>query len=307
MGMAKELKNLFSWSKTRDEIFRECLRKYYFHYYGYWNGWRSDSDARTREIYILKKLMSRAAWAGIHVHDAIHRILTQCLKGEMTLGIDTVREELLQTMRKEFKASREGLYRRDPKAHRGLFEHEYNIPTEDAVWKETADKAVQGLNVFWKSDVFAQLKALPAGQWLEVEERSSFSLEGLQILLQLDCAFRRDDTICIYDWKTGGHREGMHNLQMGCYGLYAQAKWQCGLSQLNMAEFNLQSGQVHDYPLTEELLEEVKVHIHDSADEMLFPLDDPDANSACEENFDVVEEEAPCHRCNFLKVCPKWA
>ena len=37
--MMSELKNEFSWSKTRDEVFKTCPRQYWFAYYGYWNGW----------------------------------------------------------------------------------------------------------------------------------------------------------------------------------------------------------------------------------------------------------------------------
>ena len=66
--MGKELKNEFSWSKTRDQTFRECLRKYYFQYYGGWGGWLKDADARIRQIYMLKNLYTRQMWAGDHVH-----------------------------------------------------------------------------------------------------------------------------------------------------------------------------------------------------------------------------------------------
>ena len=52
--MMTELKNEFSWSKTRDEIFRTCPRQYWFAYYGYWNGWHENASERTRKIYILK-------------------------------------------------------------------------------------------------------------------------------------------------------------------------------------------------------------------------------------------------------------
>jgi hypothetical protein len=34
-----EFKNEFSWSKTRDEVFKTCPHQYWFAYYGYWNGW----------------------------------------------------------------------------------------------------------------------------------------------------------------------------------------------------------------------------------------------------------------------------
>ncbi|NOZ64350.1 MAG: hypothetical protein GXO71_05370, partial [Caldiserica bacterium] len=46
----KELVNEFSWSKSRDIIFRECPRKYYFNYYGSWGGWKFDAPERTRQI-----------------------------------------------------------------------------------------------------------------------------------------------------------------------------------------------------------------------------------------------------------------
>jgi hypothetical protein len=34
-----EFKNEFSWSKTRDEVFKACPHQYWFAYHGYWNGW----------------------------------------------------------------------------------------------------------------------------------------------------------------------------------------------------------------------------------------------------------------------------
>ncbi len=51
-----EIKNEFSWSKSRDEVFRTCPRQYWFAYYGYWNGWLENALERTRQIYILKNL-----------------------------------------------------------------------------------------------------------------------------------------------------------------------------------------------------------------------------------------------------------
>ena len=68
-----ELKNEFSWSKSRDAAFRECLRRYFFQYYGAWGGWYNDAEPRTRKLYVLKQLKNRAMWAGEKVHDCIER------------------------------------------------------------------------------------------------------------------------------------------------------------------------------------------------------------------------------------------
>ena len=60
-----ELKNKFSWPKTRDEVFKTCLRQNWFTYYGYWNGWLENAPERARQIYVLKNLEDRHMWVGM--------------------------------------------------------------------------------------------------------------------------------------------------------------------------------------------------------------------------------------------------
>jgi len=54
-----EIRNRFSWSKSRDEIFQTCPRQHYFICYGYWGGWERDTPGRTRQIHILKRMRGR--------------------------------------------------------------------------------------------------------------------------------------------------------------------------------------------------------------------------------------------------------
>ncbi len=68
-------RNEFSWSASRDRLFRSCPRAYYYNYYAYWNGWSYKADAKTKLIYRLKKLQSTALWAGSIVHDVIQDFL----------------------------------------------------------------------------------------------------------------------------------------------------------------------------------------------------------------------------------------
>jgi hypothetical protein len=70
-GRTHELRNELSWSHSRYETFRECLRRYFYHYYGSWGGWQDDADPLTRRLYILKQLKNRHLWAGGVVHDAV--------------------------------------------------------------------------------------------------------------------------------------------------------------------------------------------------------------------------------------------
>src|SRR2546422_620828 len=45
-----ELKNEFSWSRSRDNAFQECKRKYFYHYYGAWGGWDAAAPQEVRRL-----------------------------------------------------------------------------------------------------------------------------------------------------------------------------------------------------------------------------------------------------------------
>jgi len=182
--------NDFSWSKSRDEMFRACLRRYYFHYYGAWGGWNPAGNPRARQLYILKNLQPRAMWAGDRVHRAIHAALTEIRAGGPPPDAAVAVEGLLAEMRKDFRDSLARRYLQNPRKACGLFEHEYELDIADEQWKEIADHAVHCLQTFFASEISAQICALPADAWLEMEELASFTLDGIKVYVQLDFAQR---------------------------------------------------------------------------------------------------------------------
>ena len=78
--MAK-LINEFSWSHSRRNAFEECMRKYYYSYYGSWNGWERDATDRQKELYLHNKLINRWMWLGKLVHESIKTILALVHRG----------------------------------------------------------------------------------------------------------------------------------------------------------------------------------------------------------------------------------
>ena len=304
----RELKNEFSWSKSRHETFHECHRKYYFQYYGSWGGWDPNADPRTRQIYVLKNLETRPMWMGGHVHRCVEEILKDLKEGRELPAPEAAVERMIQKMRDDFKASRAAEYRRSPKKVRGLFEHEYGVPVPPEAWKETADKAAQCVRNFYTSAVLEKIRRLPAAAWLEVEQRQAFELDGLKIYVQLDFAFREGDRIAIYDWKTGRADAERNDFQLACYILYASGKWVVPPEKIAATALYLADGTESTGVMDVARLEEMKELIRESADEMLFPLADPQNNvPEAEEAFEFAEDERVCKRCNFLKVCPKFA
>jgi len=298
-----ELKNEFSWSKTRDEVFKTCLRQYWFTYYGYWNGWLENTPERTRQIYILKNLKNRQMWAGEKVHECIQRSLNNIRRGIKVLSVDEIVSITLDQMRGEFRSSRAKNYLKNPKSC-ALFEHEYGVEVSDDQWKEIAQNTETCLRNFYASDIYDGLKSHPKGEWLEVEEFSSFLLGNIKINLAMDCAIREGDDIIIYDWKTGKSIPEDLSIQLCCYALYAMEKWNVPPKSLRIIEYNLSFNKATEFSVTPGEAENIKGYIRGSIKDMQSLLIDIGNNTPFEEEkFTKVEDDRISLRCNFRRVC----
>jgi hypothetical protein len=298
-----ELKNEFSWSKTRDEVFRTCPRQYWFTYYGYWNGWLENAPERTRQIYILKNLKNRHVWAGEKVHECVHRSLNNLQRGIKVLSVDEIISITLDQMRADFRSSRARNYLKNPKTC-GLFEHEYEVEVSDDQWKEIANHVEACLRNFYASDIYDGLKSHQRDGWLEVEEFSSFHLDGVKITLAIDCAIREGDDVYIYDWKTGKSIPDDLPVQLSCYALYVMGKWNVPPESLRVIEFNLSFNKSTWFSISHHDVENIKGYIKGSIKDMQSLLLDVKNNIPFEETrFSKVEDERVSLRCNFRKVC----
>jgi len=307
-----ELVNEFSWSKSRDETFRKCPRLYYYQYYGSWGGWNAGCDDRTRELYVLKQLTSRAMWAGQRVHTCIERALENIRRRIDPMSEAEAIETTLAVMRKDYANSRRGDYWRNPKTC-GFFEHEYGLDLPDRAWKETADHVVGCLQTFYRSEVYKLICGLPPDRWLDVEDFSSFQMDvdgipgGVKVHVVLDFSYRDDDGgIVIYDWKTGRSDSERNELQLACYTFYATEKWRVTPEEVTTKEFNLASGRLAPYNLRGVGLDAILQYMCGSIRDMRILLDDAVRNAASEERFAFAANESACRYCNFRKVCARW-
>ena len=304
--MNKSLTNEFFWSIPRDKAFHTCHRKYYFHYYGCWEGWREDAPPRTRTIYALSRLQTRTHWADQRVRRVIREALDHARGGGKAPDENAAVDRLLEALRKDFRDSRDQKYHPNPRQCCGLFEHEYGIQLADDVWKATADTAAQSLRTFFGSEICAQLARVQATAWLDIEKRAGFRLNGLLVLVNPDFAFRDGSRTILYQWNTAPLDTRSLELQRACNLLYAVEHWKAAIDEISVVEFGVADPAVIPPLPGPEKMEEAKDAILEAADEMLFPLPDPQTNAAVEESFEISPDETPCHHCNFLKICPKW-
>lgn len=303
-----ELRNEFTWSKSRAETFSACPRRYYFTYYGAWGGWDAKADMKARTLYVLKNLQTRQQWMGSTVHNCLHWVLT-----EMRAGA-TPREEvalhaLARRMNKDFQESGEGLYWENPKKICGLIEHEYDdLEVADEVWAAVFKKALAAVSVFYRSDLFRTLAAMPNPHWLETEKLSSFTVDGIKVWVQIDCAYQEaSGDLRIIDWKTGKPDAPATREQLALYAFYASQKWHTDPARIVAEEFNLNAGERMEQRYGPADFEAVRSRIADSSAAMKALLDDPVANRASEDRFSLTNDDTTCRTCPFRRVCPKWA
>ncbi|HBA82771.1 MAG TPA: hypothetical protein DCZ95_01635 [Verrucomicrobia bacterium] len=298
--MEKDAKTRFFWSRERDFTFKTCLRQYFFRYYAGLSP--QTGGPRDKEIAILHRLNHRQDWANEQVQRIIRAVLES---GNPPPAADILVQELLTAMRADFRDSRNGLYRQAGNASKGLFEHEYQLKVPDHIWKENADRAEDAVRRFLESETLKWILALPPEARLESPKGVEFILDGLPVRVRPGFAFRRDDRIELVHWRMESPLQ-LDDIESAGRVLYAASKWNVSLEKIQLVDVELSTGEEHRHAVDEDALNFAKEYIHDSADEMQFPLDDPETNTAAEDNFDTTEDDAPCRRCPYLKVCPKW-
>ncbi len=304
-----QLKNEFSWSKSRHEKFRDCARSYFFTYYGSWGGWEAPAGSRIRELYVLKKLSSRWQWGGSLVHDALKRALSRA-KGTGELpALDRVLEQTRAKARAEWAGSREKTYWRESSRIVGLVEHEYGEAVADAEWKRLFEQVVEGsLRAFWASPVLEEIRRTPRERWLTVDELDSWLFEGTKIWVAIDFAYRdAEGRVHVLDWKTGKER-GVDHVQVGVYALYAQQKWRVPVEAVvgglvYLAGNGTTAGERVSVAADAPALAACTDAMRSSIAAMKATLDDAAGNVAREEGFQKLENPEDCRRCPFRRPC----
>jgi hypothetical protein len=308
------LKNELVWSSSRERTFRDCRRRYYYSYYGAWEGWESSADPRRRELYALKQLTSRHLWAGSVVHDEIAFMLRRFRGGAAPPDPEEMGQQAVLKMRSQYRISRDAsreAFRSDPKGTFRLMEHEYemNVPRER--WVETREKVVRSLRNFFRCDAWDSLQRLDPGDILHVEDPAGrperLPLWDLEVYAVPDCVFRDEGgAVHVVDWKTG-RRDGANWNQLALYALYAQERWGVPAVSVRAREVNLFLATETEHYLDESLLDRLREGIRAGLDEMTGCLvdGDPERNEPLdEETFPLAEDRAVCRMCSFQGVCP---
>jgi hypothetical protein len=302
MPAMADLANEFSWSRSRDAAFQECRRKYYYHYYSAWGGWELDAPAEVRRLYVLKQLASRQQWAGRVVHDAIELALHGLREGR-TIPVEAFIADVIERMRAEWRSSRSGRYRDNPKTC-ALFEHEYGIALSREAWRAVSANVATCLRNFFRLPLLAEIRRAPPEHWSIEHWSKVFDFEGTPVWTAPDFGFwTPEGRLGLVDWKTGAGNGESAAFQLGCYALYAAEVLGVRPEQVDLYEVNLREPQVTTHRWDDQRLEGVREQLRMSIRAMKAYLADPAANVAVLTDFERTEDLRICRWCNFRAVC----
>lgn len=294
------LKSELTWSFSRDRIWRECRRAYFYNYYASWLGWEKTSDDFCRKAYILKNIQNSDMWIGDIVHQIIKWVLTGAT-GKTNISLEQAQVKTKDMLMKTWQQSRNRLWEQNVKYNLNLFEHYYHIELTREELTQKLQKAADSVKNFYACGVLDLFDNLPRESFLALDELDTFGFDGLKVFAVPDFAVKNNGW-ALYDWKTGKPSDN-DTLQLSLYTLYAQEKWKAKREEIKLAAVYL-AGENADISAIAALPEQETVnYIRASIKEMRSILVDPGVNKTVIENCPKTRETWRCKNCKFQEIC----
>jgi CRISPR/Cas system-associated exonuclease Cas4 (RecB family) len=301
-----EIKNEFSWSKSRDNIFLSCHRRYYYNYYAYWGGWDPMARQAKRELWVMRYLSARPLLLGNDVHETIAWIIRRLKYYSSPVSPEDAKHKLLKDMLSDWLSSMKHDYLTYPKQTPGLQESYYLQDMSYGDFEKDYSHAEICISDLYETQVYSALTLDPSLRILQIEQLDLTEVANIKVWVISDLILgHKSGCIEIVDWKTGKDTNGdAIEIQLGVYALYAVDKLKVPVERITVREVNVYTGKETPYPATPELLKKAEAYIIDSAGKMTSLLSDPTDNKPLGwRAFSTTENTIKCKSCNFRGIC----
>lgn len=302
------LTNDFSWSFSRANTFSECQKRYWYTYYGSWEGWpktpydkRLAIDPLASYLYGLKHMQNISTFVGSCVHNSIEHFLKTKKPIELSQLIDHSEKAFLTGI----EEAKSGAWRASPKKHTNLFEYYYGATPQDVELESAKDKIRTSLSNWHSSNVVQELLFHKQTELISAEELAFFQLAGkykIIVVIDLALAWKKADgshTYLLFDWKTGDESSKTEK-QLYCYALFAHRAWKVPYDQIILVPFYLFKNKYQKIQNLEiAKLQDIEKEIETSCDTLSVLHNKP------VEQFAYTNERAMCQKCPFKELCIK--
>lgn len=318
--MAERLKNTCSWSSSRESTFFECKKKYWYTYYGAWEGWplfykdaRAHVDPLAHYLYRLKNMQPLVMFTGSIVHKAIETCLKTFSQSGHLPPAQWLIKEGLSLLHKGLDDSKNKAWMISPKKHANLLEDYYS---KEKPPLEALEQKVTCCLTNWHSSSIASMITQPAASFGDVEKLMQFPIEK-----DYDCIVVFDffmhwnkgkpgEKLIIFDWKTGTENSRIAK-QMAAYALAATHVLKTPFESIILCPFYLSEGPCsykkmghgQKEPLGEHELEETKQAILSTLTQMKKLHSEPLLPDPL--HFAYTSERRTCSMCPFQELCHK--
>lgn len=294
----------FSWSQSRRATFRECPRKYYWHYYGSHNGWLDEATEESRLAWRLKKTTNLHMLLG----NVVHELVASAIEGVRGGARAPTAAELIAEGRNRLNRAWQESQRRDewersPGSLTMMMEfYRGTGPPRDLI-EQIRDRLHACLRGLFSSEAYREALEAPLVEIKDVDRLEFVELEGVKLYAQPDLVYRLGDAWRIVDWKTGGRHES-HAPQLRTYAVYLREREDLPAGPIVGRLEYLSEGDGTSLPIPDRDVAEERRRILDSVSAMRTYLEDPLRNAALpREGFPLVEDTRRCPRCPFFELC----
>ncbi|MBT8477531.1 MAG: PD-(D/E)XK nuclease family protein [Gemmatimonadetes bacterium] len=294
----------FSWSQSRRSTFRECPRKYYWHYYGSHNGWLDEAGDEAKRAWRLKKITNLHMVLGTIVHEIAADAILRVRGGGAVPDAAELIEEGRGRLNRAWLMSqqREEWERRPGQLTMLMAFYRGSGPSRDLI-ETIRDKLHACLRHFLLSESFREAVAAPAVEVKEVDRLDFIELDGVKVYAQPDLLYKLGDAWRIIDWKTGA-RHVSHAPQLRTYAVYLQERGDLPKGPVIGRLEYLGTGDAVSVPVSERECAEERQRIADSVAAMRTYLSDPVRNEALpRDRFPLREDTRRCPQCPFFELC----
>lgn len=329
MKSRKKLLNQFRWSFSRETCFKECKRKYWYTYYGSWEGWpktpydtRITIDPLAAYLYARKQMQTLPAFVGSVVHTVLESALKKKIMGFSLPNEVELTHEALALFQKGVQEAMNEMWRIHPKKHLSLYEWYYQKdPPSSEELQKLEDKITLLIRNWYRSPIREKLLEHPQATCKGVEEMIEFKLDAsfpalaIPALAIIDCIIEwkknsspNTSQILLFDWKTGSEKEEIIQ-QLTAYALAIHTTWKTPLNAITLIPFYIgqgphgykKYGEGQEQTISPEQIRLVTDQIRSSCQEMM--PHHVDEGTPPLEAFPCTDERACCRYCPFVELC----
>ena len=322
--MAKKLLNEFSWSFSRYNTFLECQKKYWYTYYGSWEGWpktpydsRTSIDPLASKLYLLKNIQSLAMFIGSCVHETIEWYLKN---GKKEVSCKELVDNALLKFSQGIEDSKLSHYLKHPKKYKNIFEYYYKQGLENIAEKQEQAKVKieTSLTNWYNSPIVRDLIFSDQSKIVSVEELAFVMIEKLyKVIVVIDLALKRqtkdnEEIMMLFDWKTGQENE-KNEKQLLLYALFANRTWNTPFDKILLTPFYVFSntyekiGCRQEKGITQDQIDALEKEIIENCKTLVSLVPDwktpAIAKTPEPQNFCYTEDRRKCSRCSFQEMC----